>query len=1136
MQERKQKGSQKERIPIFLLFGLILFFAFTYFFTQNKARAANTPSIITYQGKLLIGNRLASTTQNMYFVLYDALTGGNVLYSASGTIASPNFIAVAPTSGLFSVNLGDTGTNSITPTIFRDNASVFLEVRIGSDTLSPRKRITASPYSFNSRYLDGVGSATNSTTTYIPVSDSNGGFIFNSTTVSSTLTVRGVSANNTVFQVISSTGTSLVTVRSNGNVGIGTTTPPQKLSVSGNISNIIDQNTVISLVTTTYMNGDNVSDIFVSGRYAYVVFTYSDIISIIDVSNPSAPIQIATTSVGDTPNGIFVSGRYAYVAYDTSNPSSISIIDISGTEVSSLIAHSAEVGNIQSRNDILAQGNIMAGTSLLVGAGGIMSNGALSVFASSTGSTSSIFSVDSAQTANILEVFANGNVGIGTTTPPAKLSVVGTVGNNNAFDVASSTGVSLLRITAAGDVLINTTTKFGANEYALYVDSGSGETGYGIGVVGRIQSSGIITSGTLDIAESYFIEPSCSASGNCPSAGDVVCITSGSSATVKKCENEYDAKAIGIISTNPGIFLGNAPEENTSTRMVALSGRVPVKISTANGNISIGDKLTSSNIPGVAVKAAEEGQTIGIALEDYSSSEVGTVLAFVDLGWSNKLYRGLTINTASNTISAGNQANPYNLILSNNLSFSNSSSLNTIAFATTTLLESMAGNYSGSKAFILNATNFSGTDSPDRHILSLRSNNTPVFSVSANGDLVTKGSIYGASLTLGTSTNPGDLAERVDIAIDDNVEPGDVMIVDQNSPDTYRRSEQAYEQSIAGIISTNPTIIVGNGKTDYTAVLAMVGRAPVKVTNENGNIQRGDLLVSASQTGYAMKYDPAKDDKNKMVAVIGVALEPLAEPTGKILSLIRTGWIYNRDRAIADIKTGIQQLAGNQGINLNQNNNPQNLIIEESPISGNLTFTNNVLDLQNGAIINVATITGAGGKWRIDGEGGGMVKVQTTEGEKEIYGLQSQSMEVVFSSSSQLMDGQVEIKFEPSVSDIINSEKPLKISVTLTSDSGNGIFVANKSATGFVVKELSGGRNNATFDWIVVANKKTAQAPQIQQTVPQTQTETSTQQGAVQPPASELPAETQTSTEEVVILIEPAAVFETSTNNAALTD
>ena len=51
-----------------------------------------------------------------------------------------------------------------------------------------------------------------------------------------------------------------------------------------------------------------------------------------------------------------------------------------------------------------------------------MSQGALSVFASST-ATSSVFSVDSAQTSNIFTVLANGNVGVNTTTPIARFAV-----------------------------------------------------------------------------------------------------------------------------------------------------------------------------------------------------------------------------------------------------------------------------------------------------------------------------------------------------------------------------------------------------------------------------------------------------------------------------------------------------------------------------------------------------------------------------------------------------------------------------------------------------------------------------------------------------------------------------------------
>ncbi|MEK7680748.1 MAG: hypothetical protein AAB348_01730, partial [Patescibacteria group bacterium] len=506
------------------------------------------------------------------------------------------------------------------------------------------------------------------------------------------------------------------------------------------------------------------------------------------------------------------------------------------------------------------------------------------------------------------------------------------------------------------------------------------------------------------------------------------------------------------------------------------------------------------------------------------------------------LYKGLTINATANTISVGSNVNQYDLVLSKNLIFSNTSVLNSISFTTNTLLESLAGDYSESKAFILNAPNFSSTDA-DRYILSLRANNNSVFSVSANGDVITKGSIFGASLTLGTSTNPGDLAERVDIAIDDSVEPGDVMVIDQNAPDTYRRSGQSHEQSVAGIISTNPTIIVGNGKTDYTAVLAMVGRVPVKVSNENGDIQRGDLLITASAPGYAMKYDPAKDNKNKMVAVIGVALEPLSETTGKILSLIRTGWIYNRDQTINTIRNDIQQIASAQAISLDPNNSPQNLGVVESPSTGGLVFVNGYLDIQNNSIINVASIAGVDGKWRIDQDGSLITKVQTSDGEKEIYAMQSQSMEVVFSSSSQLMNGEAVVEFNTSTREMIDAEEPMKISVTLTSDSGNGIFVASKSASGFVVKELNGGTGGATFDWIIVASRKQTQEtaePSVQQPIQPVVSSVEPAPPANQPveptPQSEAPAVLSATSSDAVIEAPVSIPAETVSETAPATE
>jgi len=190
------------------------------------------------------------------------------------------------------------------------------------------------------------------------------------------------------------------------------------------VVDISNPNVPVVVTSTPASSGLGGYALYVSGRYAYVTRSASSTLAVIDISNSSTPVLAATIPVSPGPGGVYVSGRYAYVT--NYSGSSITVIDISGTEVTSLIAHSAEVGNLQSRNDIFAEGNIMAGTSLSVGAGGIMSQGALSVFASSTDATSSIFNVSSAQTSNIFNVFANGKIGIGSSTPSTLLVVNGT--------------------------------------------------------------------------------------------------------------------------------------------------------------------------------------------------------------------------------------------------------------------------------------------------------------------------------------------------------------------------------------------------------------------------------------------------------------------------------------------------------------------------------------------------------------------------------------------------------------------------------------------------------------------------------------------------------------------------------------
>jgi hypothetical protein len=81
----------------------------------------------------------------------------------------------------------------------------------------------------------------------------------------------------------------------------------------------------------------------------------------------------------------------------------------------------------------------------------------------------------------------------------------------------------------------------------------------------------------------------------------------------------------GIISTNPA-FIMNAGENDINAVVVALLGRVPCRVV---GDIKKGDRLVSSDIPGVAKKLNpaeyQPGCILGKALENYSSSEPGVI-------------------------------------------------------------------------------------------------------------------------------------------------------------------------------------------------------------------------------------------------------------------------------------------------------------------------------------------------------------------------------------------------------------------------------------------------------------------------------------------------------------------------------
>ena len=114
--------------------------------------------------------------------------------------------------------------------------------------------------------------------------------------------------------------------------------------------------------------------------------------------------------------------------------------------------------------------------------------------------------------------------------------------------------------------------------------------------------------------------------------GTIVSLDPNILAGVVKSTTPYDNRVLGIISTKPGLVMGGA-HGNGVPVLVALTGRVPIKVSDENGIIKAGDYLTSSSTPGVAMKATRAGPVIGQALISQTQTGQDMVVAFIKNGF-----------------------------------------------------------------------------------------------------------------------------------------------------------------------------------------------------------------------------------------------------------------------------------------------------------------------------------------------------------------------------------------------------------------------------------------------------------------------------------------------------------------------
>ncbi len=295
-------------------------------------------------------------------------------------------------------------------------------------------------------------------------------------------------------------------------------------------------------------------------------------------------------------------------------------------------------------------------------------------------------------------------------------------------------------------------------------------------------------------------------------------------------------------------------------------------------NAGIGDGIHISSTGATSsnwlIRGFNNGVGGGIAIDVNNANATGHGIQVVNDGSGSGIF-ARSVKGNAGFFWNENTSNPSSVIrcinngtsLAGEFSISNETSFSSVLSATT--------NGTGA-GLVINNTNANAVNS----LALFRKNGISKARIDGTG----KGFFNG-----GTQNSGADLAEAFGVADDiKNYEAGDVLVISTEKDRSVVKSNGAYSTLVAGVYATKPGILLTEEdiETDISDKVPMgvVGVIPTKVCLEGGEIKRGDLLVTSSIAGVAMKADI---NKVKVGQVIGKALENFtSSSTGKIKVLV----------------------------------------------------------------------------------------------------------------------------------------------------------------------------------------------------------------------------------------------------------
>jgi hypothetical protein len=383
-----------------------------------------------------------------------------------------------------------------------------------------------------------------------------------------------------------------------GNIGIGTSSPDQKLHVAGDNAVLKLQNTLSSGHSWWLFSGafgaPGAFGVYDESAASYRMFFDGSGNVGFGTVNPQNPLHVSTAASGlrrdllrlsntGTGNNTAPAIAFGYLNGSTASPAFITAPMVSGQ------------------------------------------NGAMLQFATGGGGTN--FNADGSVQ---MTIDGNGKVGIGTMAPTYKLDVSG--GQINA-----SGGLCI-----AGDCKTTWSQVGGSSQWAtsgasisytggnVGIGTSTPNSAYKLDIVGDVNISGNINAKYQDVAEWV---PSTHAFA----AGTVVVLNPQQSNQVTASSEAYDTRVAGVISERPGLSLGESGKDKV---LVATTGRVKVKVDATRAPIRIGDLLVTSDKEGVAMRSEplviqgrqihSPGTLIGKALEPLEKG-TGEILVLLSL-------------------------------------------------------------------------------------------------------------------------------------------------------------------------------------------------------------------------------------------------------------------------------------------------------------------------------------------------------------------------------------------------------------------------------------------------------------------------------------------------------------------------